>query len=322
MTESLRTLMAGLIDYAGLFPPAKLAMAPSVETFARSMVGEHQWILGRFICPVSRLKEFSGAASAMLPGTFATSGYREHAMGDPWRISAIIDGNLLSDLDTIAAFNAHHEREDHGMCAVDAVELKIAKPDQIDAAAEDIPDDLLPFFEFPAEVVSSGDCRGFVAALAGHGSGAKIRTGGIVADAFPPTQAVADFISACASAGVPFKATAGLHHPVRAEYPLTYEPACPKGTMHGFLNVFLAASLTYSHRLDPSRTKEILEVRDAGAFRFTDEGVRWNGLFLEVAQIARAREAFCLSYGSCSFDEPVADLQRLGLLYEATDPEC
>ncbi|MBX3376732.1 MAG: hypothetical protein KF678_06985 [Phycisphaeraceae bacterium] len=314
MTESLRTLMAGLIDYAGLFPPAKLAMPASVETFARSMVGEHRWILGRFICPVSRLREFSQAAAVMLPGTFATSGYREYAGGEPWRLSAIIDGDLHADLDTIAAFNEHHEREDHGLCAVDAVELRVARPEQIDSATEEISDDLLPFFEFPPEVVGAGDCRGFVAALAGHGAGAKIRTGGIVPEAFPSTRAVATFIAACAGAGVPFKATAGLHHPLRAEYPLTYEPSCPRGTMHGFLNVFLAAALVYTHRLDAGRAAEILDIRDADQFRFTDEGVRWNGLFLEVAQIAKAREAFCLSYGSCSFDEPVADLQKLGLL--------
>jgi len=51
--------MAGLIDYAGLFPPAKLSMAASAEAFARSRMGPHEWMLGRFICPASRLREFS-----------------------------------------------------------------------------------------------------------------------------------------------------------------------------------------------------------------------------------------------------------------------
>lgn len=313
MTESLRTLMAGLIDYAGLFPPAKLAMAPSAEAFGRSLMGEHAWMLGRFICPASRLREFSQAASALMPGTFATSGYREHAAGEPWRLSVIIDGELRQDLATIDAFNNHHQLEHHGLCFADAIELKVAKAEQIDRAIDAIPDSIHPFFEFPPEVVGSGDCRGFVAALAGHGASAKIRTGGIAPDAFPAPRAVAEFMLACCGAGVSFKATAGLHHPVRAEYPLTYDPNPPCATMHGFLNVFIAATFILSHRIDSERATAVLNERQADQFRFTDEGVRWNGLFAEVAQIARAREAFCLSYGSCSFDEPVADLQRLGL---------
>jgi hypothetical protein len=314
MTEALRTLLSGLIDYAGLFPPAKLAMQPSVEQFARSQLSEHHWMLGRFICPASRLREFSAAASALMPGTYATSGYREHADGEPWRISVIIDGDLQADLDTISRFNSHHEREDNGRCAADALEMKVAKPDQIDKATEIIPDDLFPFFEFPAEVVSGGDCRGFVAALAGHGAAAKIRTGGITPDAFPSTRAVAQFLGACAGAGVAFKATAGLHHPVRAEYPLTYDQNPPCGTMHGFLNVFVAAAFVYTGESDLGRIAAVLEDRNTANFHFTDEGVRWNGLFLEVMQLAKAREAFCLSYGSCSFDEPVADLTKLALL--------
>src|SRR5262245_25683086 len=90
MTHAVRSLMAGLIDYAGLFPPAKLPMAPSAEAFARSRMGAHEWVLGRFICPASRLREFSQAAAVMMPGTYATSGYREHAdTSEPWRISVL-----------------------------------------------------------------------------------------------------------------------------------------------------------------------------------------------------------------------------------------
>lgn len=315
MTESLRTLLAGLIDYAGLFPPAKLPMQPSVETFARARMGLHAWALGRFICPASRLEELSDAAAALMPGTFATSGYREHAdILEPWRISVLIDGQLHADLELIAAFNARHEREDRGLAFADALELKVTRPGDIDDAIERIPDDFYPFFEFPADVVTGGDVRGFVAALAGQGAAAKIRTGGITADAFPPPEAVAAFMLACNAAEVPFKATAGLHHPMRAEYPLTYEPNCPRGTMHGFLNVFLAAAMVREHRVDRQTTLRLLEERDPRAFRFTDDGVRWNDLVLDPMQIAHARETFALSYGSCSFDEPVQDLKTLGLL--------
>ncbi len=315
MLEPIRLLMAGLIDYAGLFPPAKLEMGPSVEAFAHARAGEHAAILGRFICPASRLKEFSKAAAVLMPGTHATSGYREHAdLMDPWRISVIIDGPLPAGLELVDGFNQHHEKEDNGLAFADVLELKVERPGEIDDAIGLIPDHLYPFFEFPAPVVADGDARGYIAALAGNAAAAKIRTGGVTPGAIPPAGAVAEFLVACAGAEVPFKATAGLHHPIRAEYPLTYEPGCPRGVMHGFVNVFLAAAMIKTHRIDAATAARILEERSPESFRFTPEGVRWESLVLDPAQIARAREVFALSYGSCSFDEPIEDLNRLGLL--------
>lgn len=315
MLQSIRTLMAGLIDYAGLFPPAKLDMQPAVEAFARTRMGEDEWILGRFICPASRLREFSKAAAVMMPGTHATSGYREHADNmEPWRVSVLIDGPLKGDLETIAWFNGHHDREDNGRAVADAIELKVPAASEIDPAIEAIPDELFPFFEVPAELVTKGDCRGFIAALAGNAAAAKIRTGGVTPDAFPTPFQVAQFITACVGARVPFKATAGLHHPIRATYPLTYDKEPPRGMMHGFLNVFLAAAMSSGHHIEATKAGAILEERDAGNFHFTPEGVRWRDLFLETTDLAECREAFALSYGSCSFDEPVGEMRGLGLL--------
>jgi hypothetical protein len=313
MLQSIRTLMAGLIDYAGLYPPAKLPMQQAVENYARARMGTEEWMLGRFICPASRLAEFSSAASTLMPGTHGTSGYREYADAtEPWRISVIIDGDLGGALRSIDDFNRRHDREDAGRAAADAVEFKITLPSEVDSALEDLPDSIFPFVEFPPEVANAGDVRGFVAALAGHAAGAKIRTGGITADSFPSPSNVAEFLVACHGAGVPFKATAGLHHPIRAEYPLTYEPGCARGVMHGFLNTFVAAAAVRAGHAQ--RASAILEDIGIADFHFTDEGVRWHEVFLDTTRLAESREAFALSYGSCSFDEPVEDLKRLGLL--------
>lgn len=327
----LRALLAGLIDYAGLFPPAKLPMAASVENYARYIKGPQRWMLGRFICPVSRLEEFRAAAERLLPGrddvielaapdeTDEGLAPRRASRQTPdddypgWRLSALIDGNLEEDLDAIFAFNHEHSRPERGLALIDAVELKAGTPGSIEDALDAIPDEIYPFFELPVGT----DIRGYLAALSGAEAGAKIRTGGVTPEAFPPPPAVADFIAACHAAEVPFKATAGLHHPIRAEYNLTYEPGCPRGVMHGFLNVFLAAAFIHHRKIDAAAAAQLLEERDAAAFAFSAGSVRWRTHELAPWQVEQARRSFALSYGSCSFDEPVEDLTRLGLLRPA-----
>jgi hypothetical protein len=138
---------------------------------------------------------------------------------------------------------------------------------------------------------------------------AKIRTGGVVPQAIPAVEEVAAFIVACAERRLAFKATAGLHHPIRGLQPLTYQPDAPRAVMHGFLNVFLAAAFAWhgQRRIEP-----ILAETDPAAFRF-DERAHWRDRSLDAGQIRDARLHFCHSFGSCSFDEPVRDLEALGL---------
>jgi hypothetical protein len=307
---TLRVLMTDLIDYAGLFPPAGLAMDQAVEGYNRALMGPQEWMLGRFVCPVSRLGEFERAAGVLMPGTLGTSGYREAAGGDPWRLSVLMDGAIETDLDAIEAFNQRHAGLEQGRAVIDAVEVKVARVEEIDPVLDALPEDLYPFFEFPV----GQDCRGFVAALAGEPAAAKIRTGGVQPAAFPTPAEVAAFLVACASVDVPFKATAGLHHPVRGAYPLTYEAGSASCTMFGFVNIFVGAALARLKGATPARIEAVLAEDDITAFRFSETLVTWGSVGVEVAQLAKVREAFALSFGSCSFDEPVQDLRRAGLL--------
>lgn len=139
---------------------------------------------------------------------------------------------------------------------------------------------------------------------------AKLRTGGLKPDAIPSVADVASFIHACAERRLPFKATAGLHHPVRAPQPLTYEARPPRAVMHGFLNLFLAAAFAWHGKPDIA---PVLEETDAAAFRF-DEQAHWRDWSLEAGQVRQARQQFAHAVGSCSFEEPVRDLQALGFL--------
>ena len=140
----------------------------------------------------------------------------------------------------------------------------------------------------------------------------SVRTGGVVPGAIPTVEQVARFIARCAEARVSLKATAGLHHPVRGEHPLTYEPDAPSATMFGFVNVFVAAALALAGERE-QLLAAVLDERDARAFRFDDVGASWRDRRLSLDQLSAGRR-FAVAFGSCSFREPVDDLQELALL--------
>jgi hypothetical protein len=136
----------------------------------------------------------------------------------------------------------------------------------------------------------------------------KLRTGGVTADAFPAVELVADALASCRAFGTSFKATAGLHHPVRSHR------AEVQTKMHGFVNVFGAALLAHAHALHAEQIRPILETEDASEFRFTNDRFAWRELDVSTERIRALRGALVTSFGSCSFDEPRADLRLLGWL--------
>jgi hypothetical protein len=143
---------------------------------------------------------------------------------------------------------------------------------------------------------------------------AKIRTGGITSEAFPPVEKITRFMRICLAANVPFKCTAGLHHPLRCRKPLTYEEGAEIGKMNGFLNVFLAAAFL-QQSYPPRLIHELLKDEHADNFLFRDDGVLWRQeYFAHVAQLKVLRERSVISFGSCSFVEPIEDLQEIGIL--------
>jgi hypothetical protein len=287
---ALATLLDGLVDYAGLFPPAAVSMREAVANYAAYRAGASRAMLARFVVPVARLEEFVAAAHGV------------PADGDAWPL-AVLAG--AADAATLDAFDAAYGAR----WRVDTIEAKAEDLDGIAALAAAYGTRRTVYVELPLRAEPSA----LVAAVGAAGMRAKIRTGGVAADAFPSPMQVMAFLAACASLGVPFKATAGLHHPLRGEYALTYAADAPRGTMYGFLNVFLAAVLLDAGHA-PDVVMPVLEERDASAFRVSEDAIEWRGLRVSLAQIAAARARFAGSFGSCSFTEPVDDLAALSLL--------
>jgi len=120
------------------------------------------------------------------------------------------------------------------------------------------------------------------------GFGAKVRCGG---GRVPPVEELAGFIRECREQDVAFKATAGLHH------------ALPTGGEHGFLN--LLAACVFGDEEEALRDD---------AFELDAESFRWRGRGAGPDQLARVRRELFSGIGSCSFDEPVAELEALGIL--------
>lgn len=297
-----RALMSEVLDYAGLFPPARLEMAPTVENYARFRAGLDRWMLARLIVPVGRLEEFERSAAAHLPSN------RDLPHDDSWAISAITapagDAGLAADLEAIARFNERHAQRGEGGAVIDTIELRAVDSESIESALDAMPADLFPYFELPLD----RDVRGMVAALAEMDAGAKARTGGTEAAAHPSPEALGRFIDACRLARVPFKATAGLHHAVRLEVPEV-------GTKQfGFLNVLLGAALRWHDRIDAAELRGVLEDESPGNFVLDEHGAAWRDRRLSSADIDSARTRFVHSFGSCSFEEPLAELRSRRML--------
>ena len=296
---ALRVLLRGIVDYAGLFPPASLDMAAAASEYVEHRSGPDAWALGRFVLPAARLEELEVAAGAMLPRDAASS----------WALSALLGSNLEEDIERIEAFNARHGDARSGAVIVDTVELKAHSSRDVARASELLDRRFDTYMELPSGAAPLED---LLDAISRTTAKAKIRTGGVTADAFPSSEQLVRFAASCISRGVAFKATAGLHHPWRAEYPLTYAPNAPRGVMFGFLNVLLAVALL-REKLDTEQAIPALEERDPAAMRFDSEGLSWRGHALSVGALAIARDSL-VAIGSCSFRDPISDLRALHLL--------
>lgn len=310
MSAIVEALLAGVFDYAGLFPPASLSMAGAINRYAAARRSREAWLLGRFIVPASRLPELDALLHDAQPEAPALS------PGARWRVSAIVGADVAADADAIARFNRRQPQARSAWPTVDAVEVKAAAPDDIASLAA-------AFAAVPAiwiEVAPAASLDGTLRAIAAAGAGAKLRTGGVSAAAFPEPALVARFLLASAVAGVRFKATAGLHHAWRGRHPLTYAADSPSAIMHGFLNLLLASTLARGFkRGDDGAVAEaaltaLLDEGAADAVVWEEESVRWRDHLFGLDDVRDARASFAQSFGSCSFDEPVGELQARRLI--------
>ncbi|MCO5192412.1 MAG: hypothetical protein M9928_02570 [Anaerolineae bacterium] len=301
---ALAALLNGLIDYAGLFPPANLALEPAVANYASYRRGADHWMLARFILPANRLLELDEAILSSFSAEI------------PLHLS-LLTSDLQIDGAQIGRFLTEHKER----VTVDIIESRLPATGSCAAFIADNATVLQQlglsariFYELPFDANWDTRLPEVITKLAEHNqatgdnSGFKLRCGGIASPMVPSPAQVARAITRCRDADVMLKCTAGLHHPFR-HYSDDID-----AMMHGFVNVFGGGMLAAVHGLDSAELTAIIAEQDTEAFTFSAETFSWRNLSADAAQIAALRQSRLLSFGSCSFDEPRADLQMLGLL--------
>lgn len=308
MPVSVKVLLSSVVDYAGLFPPAKLGIREAMMNYAQAQMAPYAWMLGRFVLPASRLDEFE----ALLPQL-------EESQTSQWSLSVLLSQDVETELEKVRSHssvtfpqgNVDVARSlNHPNLVVSALEFPALPPKEIERLLPHLPIGVDSFFEIPL----SKNLEPYLAVLQHKTVAAKVRTGGITAEAFPTVSQLCDCIFAFAEAQVPFKATAGLHHPLRSQHRLTYEPDSPSSLMHGFLNLFVLAALVYWQKITPEEGQQLLEESSLERFQFKENGISWRDRQLNRSEIETARQQFFRSFGSCSFQEPIDDLKHLQLL--------
>lgn len=311
---SLTALLARTIDYAGLFPPARLPLEEAFDNYVRYRTEPEQWMLSRFVLPVGQLDKLA----LFRPVIESTDPVHLSVLGSSGDALPAFLQNLRSDLEAMTTCRNDY----NGQLQPDVMEIRlpssltaenleeagalISKVTPLTEAAG-----LTLFLEVPFMPDFRAVLAGLIEALEEEASpaiGIKMRTGGLEASMIPDAGDVAHVIARCRDAGVPFKATAGLHHPMRHHDDTLGVP------MHGFFNLFGGAALAFAHDLTETEIRLLLLEEDPEKLEFEGDTLHWGPYSADAATLRRARSVLAISFGSCSFDEPREDLRALGLL--------
>lgn len=299
MRPVLRALLEGVIDYAGLFPPAKLPLEEALAAF-QSLGDESRWMVDRFVCPSNKLADAnlwlreSGDRNKPIPVTVVGTAIEQgHGAAESFRrdLGRIDSVDLLEPVAYEVKLPLGHDLHDlRGSLRA------LVKSGMVDA-----------FEHIYLEIPWTKDLEDVMHEVAAdvEGVGFKGRTGGTEAAAFPGVESVAEFIYHAASLECPFKFTAGLHEPLR------YEDTDLGVMRQGFMNVALASALALTQDLNRREIEEILSLTDPTAITIHDDAIDVTDFSLTGEDVDTFWQSFG-GFGSCSVQEPVDGLKRLG----------
>lgn len=290
-------LLQGVVDYAGLFPPAQETMVAATTRYAAAVRGPEAFLVSRFVCPVERLSELGD----ILEKSENSPYFPVSAIGAASQNAEEWESALESAVSAMNSF----DRRMGDRAAIEGFEIRIPDSEGITKYIRD----LSGFSEADVfvEVPWDEEMPEALVMIAGtEWLCAKARTGGLTPKAFPTPYQLATFIRNCVDLELPFKLTAGLHH------------ALPRwdeeigATMHGFLNVTASVLFALTEDLSAREIEKLLTDTDPRAWSFQADGFEWRGRRAEPDEVEEARDLF-IAFGSCSIDEPFQELSQLAI---------
>ena len=184
----LNALCRRVVDYAGTFPPAALALSEAIARYARYRSGDDAWMLHRFVLSASDLEAFAQTAP-------------EPTGGARWPLSVVCAEP--EDIERACAWQSD-------AAVIESLEVKAIVPlDPLKMSGCEL------FVErpLPIELVDLAELQ----SLKEKNAMLKIRLGGERPDSTPESSTLARVLSSCAELSLPLKATAGLHHALRSD---------------------------------------------------------------------------------------------------------
>jgi hypothetical protein len=309
--RAAQAFFTGLIDYAGLFPPAALGVHEAVLNFREYLDRPERWILARFIATAAHLEQIGDdllekfSADAPLAVSLVTRDARKDIPLAQRKLSTC-----------------------GGRIAVGALEVAIDPKTEIAQQLSSVESLVQPlegvggrlpvFYEVPLcddwPAVFGRVCDQIVASqgAASRTIGFKLRCGGVEKNLIPSPERVARAIHACAAKRIPIKFTAGLHQPFRHIDQL--DARTGDVPIHGYCNIFFAALVANATQATLPEIISIVSEMHSLRPEFDLNGIRWLGHEVSTQQIEAARSAVVISYGSCSFEEPLQAARDLGWL--------
>ncbi|MFI7120592.1 hypothetical protein [Amycolatopsis sp. NPDC049868] len=264
-------LFAGLCDDAAVFPPGLAPLPDAVAAHDEHVSAWYAGLVGPLVIAATALGDLAevlGGRETPLPVSVTLP-------GGPAQLDGV--------LDAVAKLPVK----------LDALEIAVPEGMGPDEVLDALSRATAPVF---VEIPRDERRLPLLAALSGTSHQAKFRTGGVRADLYPGEAELAAAVRAAVEAGVPFKATAGLHHALRNTDPETgFE-------QHGFLNLMLATDVV----LTGGDAEAVLAERDGAVIA---ERLR----ALDEDRAAAVRAGFT-SFGTCSITDPLTELAGLGLL--------
>jgi hypothetical protein len=328
---SAQALFEGLLDYAGLYPPATLAANDALAHYVAYRSQPYGWLLSRFVLGASHLSEI---------GELSQYGFSKDA---PLAI-ALVSREAMADIARLIASPLLRD----GCGVLSSVEVVVDPSRSIREQCREVQQLLTAlqrflslsespalFFEVPYGEAWDVSFSALLEVLQelrrepSHGEeksiiGFKLRCGGASPSATPPPSLVSLVLSCCANLGVPVKFTAGLHQPFRHQVPAV--DGGLEQVAHGYFNLLFAALVAAHDREEGNRGERssrsvtaeelsslISEVRSQHP-QFTEQGLEWQGHFLSTETISRLRATQVISFGTCSFVEPLEEALKRGWL--------